>query len=130
MKKSATVSLGRRASRDPLGIPLNDEIFLQPWFVPKPVYAAIRRLLPGAHLAKMRYYFDDHGCMRCGETNRLYGSNGLYERCTVLLRYRVVRSLERRLKQVGIGSEIPSHTQDFDDRAQTAQRILKDVVGR
>ena len=107
-------------------LPLNEEVFLQPWFLPKDVYFAIRRLLPSIHLAKMRYYFDDYGCLRCGTKEGMYGSNGLCERCTVLVRYRIMHALERRLKQVGVRSEPPPSILGLDSY-HDAKRILRDV---
>jgi hypothetical protein len=35
--------------REALAI-LHDDVFMQPWFIPKPIYLAIRRLLPNVHL--------------------------------------------------------------------------------
>lgn len=107
-----------------LEIPVSDEVFLQPWFIPRNVYAAVRRLLPSVHLAKMRYYFDDYGCLRCGETGRLYGSNGLCERCTVVVRWRVAQALRKRLKQVGVRSDSP-YASEIADRTLTARRLLR-----
>jgi len=34
----------------------------------KPFFA-IRQLLPSAQLLKMRYYFDDYGCLKCGKSD-------------------------------------------------------------
>lgn len=34
-----------RGQKQALAI-LDDEVFMQPWFVPKPIYLAIRRLVP------------------------------------------------------------------------------------
>ena len=36
-----------------------DELFLQPWFLPRPVSEKIRKLLPSSQFQKMRYHFDD-----------------------------------------------------------------------
>ena len=121
-KRTTNVTKKRRATE--IDIPLHDEVFLQPWFLPRPIYAAIRRLLPGVHLAKMRYYFDDYGCLRCGERSQLYGSNGLCERCSVVVRYRVVQSLRRRLKRVGVMSSLPM-SDGYADQAQLARRLLR-----
>lgn len=112
-----------------LEIPVSDEVFLQPWFMPRNVYAAIRRLLPSVHLAKMRYYFDDYGCLRCGDTDGLYGSNGLCERCTVLVKWRVAQALRKRLKQVGVGSDSP-YAGEITDRTMTARRLLRKFAMR
>jgi hypothetical protein len=32
-------------------------------------YEAVRRLLPPSQMLKMRYYFDDYGCLKCGNLN-------------------------------------------------------------
>jgi hypothetical protein len=106
---------------------LNDDVFLQPWFVPKEVYLQIRRLLPNIHLAKMRYYFEDYGCLKCGERKSLYGSNGLCERCNVVIRGRLVRSLKRRLKEVGIIEPTPGLSGALRDSMAAAQELLNDV---
>jgi hypothetical protein len=119
---------GKRGSRalqercEPLSV--EDEVFLQPWFVPKDVYLEIRRLLPNIHLSKMRYYFEDYGCLRCGTHGILYGSNGLCERCSVVIRGRLARCLKRRLRKVGVlgPEEQSSH---FEDAMTSAQDLLR-----
>ena len=41
---------------------------MQPWFMPfEGVAQEMRRLIPSAHLSKMRFYYEDFGCIRCGE---------------------------------------------------------------
>ena len=99
-----------------------DAIFLQPWFLPVEVYRAIRRLLPYIHLFKMRYYFEDYGCLKCGKKNVLYQSNGFCETCGVVIRHRVKQALKRRLKEVGVqanSTEIP-----WTDGMLAAEQIL------
>jgi hypothetical protein len=80
---------------------LRDELFLQPWFLPKPAYLALRRLLPSSQLLKMRYYFDDYGCLKCGNRASLYGTNGLCKGCRIVIRARVALCLARRFKKIG-----------------------------
>ena len=101
-----------------------DAIFLQPWFLPKEVYLEVRRLLPYIHLLKMRYYFDDYGCLKCGKKNALYQSNGLCETCGVTIRQRMKQSLIRRLR--GVGVQMNSQERHFDstDGMVNAQEIL------
>ena len=82
-----------------------DELFLQPWFLSKPIYAAIRRLLPPSQMLKMRYYFEDYGCLKCGSLNALYCSNGLCRGCSVIVRARVALALKRRFKKLGVKIE-------------------------
>ena len=77
-----------------------DELFLQPWFLSKPEYVAVRHLLPPSQMLKMRYYFEDYGCLRCGNLNAIYASNGLS--CSIVVRARVVLALKRRFKKLGV----------------------------
>lgn len=94
MKKRAH----RQATASPL---LYDELFLQPWFLPKQTYLAMRRLLPSSQLSKMRYYFQDYGCLKCGNRHALYASNGLCKRCGIVVRARIVLALKRRFRKIG-----------------------------
>lgn len=80
----------------------DNDIFLQPWYLPREVYLEIRRILPNIHFTKMRFYFEDFGCLKCGTRDSFYGSNGLCEKCSVLIRGRIVRALKGRLKNVGV----------------------------
>jgi hypothetical protein len=79
-----------------------DELFLQPWFLSEAQYLAVRRILPPSQMLKMRYYFDDYGCLKCGKLNTLYGSNGLCRNCSIVVRARVVLALKRRFKRLGV----------------------------
>lgn len=51
---------------------LLDDVFLQPWFLPRDLAFAIRRMLPPEHRHRMRFFFDDYGCMRCGTKDAPY----------------------------------------------------------
>ncbi len=99
-----------------------DAVFLQPWFLPVETYRAIRRLLPYIHLFKMRYYFEDYGCLKCGKKNVLYQSNGFCESCGVVIRHRVKQSLKRRLKKAGV--EGSAGDSAVIDGMLAAERIL------
>ncbi len=47
-------------------------------------------------LSKMKYYFEDYGCLKCGKkTNVVYRSNGLCNGFTVVVRARTVLALKR-----------------------------------
>jgi len=102
-----------------------DAIFLQPWFLPIEVYREVRRLLPYIHLFKMRYYFDDYGCLKCGKKDALYQSNGLCESCGVVVRHRVRQALMRRLKKVGIKATPGYIPPDAMARAEQLLSTLK-----
>lgn len=116
---------GRKRSRgqsQALAI-LHDEVFMQPWFVPKAIYLAIRRLLPNIHLMKMRYYFDDYGCLRCGKSDVLYAAAGLCRACNVIVRSRIMASLKKRLKKAHVQWE-ETVSDHFFDEMNLAQLIL------
>jgi hypothetical protein len=102
---------------------LHDEVFMQPWFIPKPIYMTIRRLLPNLHLMKMRHYFDDYGCLRCGEVDTIYGASGFCNSCNVIVRSRILTSLKRRLKKHQVKWK-GSASEHFFDQMNLAQLIL------
>lgn len=80
---------------------LRDELFLQPWFLPKPTYLALRRLLPSSQLLKMRYYFDAYGCLKCGDRASLYGSNGFAKVAALSYGLEWLCALRGRFKKIG-----------------------------
>jgi hypothetical protein len=90
----------KRAQKQPTKGPgqqrLVNDIFLQPWFVPRETAHAIRRLLTDAYFRKMRCYFDDWGCLACGESGLLYESNGMCCRCVQRIQKRLFWSLQKR----------------------------------
>ena len=83
----------------------DNNIFLQPWFLPAQTYIEIRRLVPNIHLFKMRYYYEDWGCLRCGTRENRYVANGLCKVCSGVIRGRIVTSLRRRLRQAGLPTD-------------------------
>jgi hypothetical protein len=102
---------------------LSEDVDLQPWFLPKPVASQIRKILPSVHLAKMRYYFDDHGCLRCERRDVMYQRNGLCENCGNTIRLRVTASLKRRLLAVGSGAREP-YVDVLGDAVESARKIV------
>jgi hypothetical protein len=100
----------------------DDDIFLQPWYMPKPASLQMRKILPSIHLAKMRYYFDDHGCLRCERRDTLYGSNGMRENCSVIVRSRLANCLNKRLKKVGVREDF---SEALDDCVSSARELRR-----
>lgn len=100
----------------------DEDIFLQPWYMPKPVSLQMRKLLPSVHLAKMRYYFDDHGCLRCERRDILYGSNGMCENCSTIVRGRLANCMKRRLKKVGV-------IEDFSGALEDCVSSAREIIG-
>lgn len=103
------------------------DIFLQPWYTPRPISLQMRKILPSIHLAKMRYSFDDHGCLRCEKRDILYASNGMCENCSVVLRGRLVNCLKRRLKNVGVREDF---SEALGDCVSRAREIIRRPTGR
>lgn len=101
----------------------DEDIFLQPWYMPRPVSLQMRKILPSIHLAKMRYYFDDHGCLRCERRDVLYGSNGMCENCSATVRGRLANCLNRRLKKVGV-------REDFSEALGECVSSAREIIGR
>jgi len=102
---------------------LYDEVFMQPWFIPKEIYFAMRRLLPNIHLMKMRHYFDDYGCLRCSRGDVPYGASGFCHACNVVVRSRILAGLKKRLKKAHVKwkETVSDH---FFDQMNLAQLIL------
>jgi hypothetical protein len=128
-KKGKSSSASRRSvgTEQSRSVRSEEDIFLQPWFVPKDVYLQIRRLLPNAQLSKMRYYFEDYGCLKCSKQDTIYGSNGLCERCSVLIRGRLQRCLQRRLRAVGVTETQSVSPTLLGGGMETARTLLQSV---
>jgi hypothetical protein len=121
---SRKVKRTRSVSDDELlQLPADDQVFLLPWYLPKDVYLAVRRILPNIHISKMRYYFEDYGCMRCERRDVLYRTNGLCEQCNTIVRWRLTQCLKKRLGAVGIPTQ--SEAADVGRALKLAQHLLK-----
>jgi len=100
------------------------ETFLQPWFVSAEIAKSIRRLLPVTHFHKMRFYFDDWGCMRCEKKGVIYGANGMCCRCAQTVQHRVVSSFRKRQ-----GTTLPlTRSPEVCSRVESAKALLGDLV--
>lgn len=103
-----------------------DDIFLQPWFVNKKCAAAIRRLLPETSRHKMRFYFEDWGCLICRTKVRGYGSNGMCHVCTTRIQKRLFMSLKRRHEAQAI--PVPPQELRIElKRVSSARSLLRDL---
>jgi hypothetical protein len=76
--------------------------FLQPWFVNKSTYLKFRTMLPSCHLLKLRHYFEDYGCLRCGKVQARYGNNGFCRACGRLVSARMICARKRRFRRLAI----------------------------
>jgi hypothetical protein len=103
-----------------------NEMFLQPWFSNNECAAAIRRVVPPTLFHKMRYYFEDWGCLICKSKERPHVSNGMCGQCAARIQKRLFWCLQRR----GISSperdtpDIPNG----EDRVRSATTLLSDLA--
>lgn len=109
-------------SNKPKAPTVDPELILQPWFLPNEISTAIRSLIPFMHIRKMRFYFEDYGCIRCRRKNVPYGNNGFCHKCSQLVVFRTLRSLKTRLEQIGTGL---TTGEIFVDGLTEAQRLIQ-----
>lgn len=101
------------------------ELAFQPWFLPRASRLAIGALIPPGYRNKMRFYFDDYGCMICGK-RELYDANGMCLPCHHLIRRRLATSFRRRL----VGKPEDSIAIAMKQRAVLASRLLATFAQR
>ena len=102
---------------------LLDDIFLQPWFLPREKAFAIRRILPPEYRHRMKFYFDDYGCMKCGKRDVTYGSNGLCKICMQQVKLKLFFAIKRRWTAAS-----PDNVPRTFKRMADAQEWLKDLI--
>lgn len=101
-----------------------DAALLQPWFLNRQIASAIMRLIPQQYLSRMRWYFEDYGCLRCQKKGRPYGGSGLCEACRHTTTERILRSMKRRGKTLDRQQE-PSADQWSLNRVKAAEELLR-----
>jgi hypothetical protein len=102
---------------------LLDEIFLQPWFLPRDTAFAIKRILPAGYRHRMKFYFDDYGCLKCGNRDVSYGSNALCKSCMQEVKLKLFFTVKRRWTAAS-----PENLPRTFQRMADAQRLLKDLI--
>jgi len=102
---------------------LLNEIFLQPWYLPLKTCIAIRNLLPPEQWRKMRFYFEDYGCMVCRKKKVKYEANGMCKVCHQRVKLRMLFAIKRRWTAKSPMNEPRTFTRIGD-----AQRILEDLL--
>ena len=103
---------------------LLDDIFLQPWFLPLPAAIAIRKLLPKLQHHKMRFYFDDYGCIICRKKTVRYGHNGMCVSCGESIKLKIMFAVKRRWTV-----QKPTNLPTTFKRIGDAQKMLEDLLG-
>jgi hypothetical protein len=102
-----------------------DDVFLQPWFLSLEIANAVRNLIPASHHHKMRAYFEDYGCMKCGKSGVRYGSNGMCKSCVQSVKLKILFAVKRRWNP----AEHETSPRTFNRVAQ-ARALLADLRGR
>lgn len=102
---------------------LLDDIFLQPWFLSRDMAFAVRRILPPEHRHKMKFYFEDYGCLRCLKTDVTYGSNALCKLCMQEVKLKMFFAIKRRWTAAS-----PDNSPRTFKRMADAQRMLGDLL--
>lgn len=99
---------------------------LPPFFLTAESRRNIERLLPNQHYQRLRLYFDTFGCIRCSQSDVLYGSNGLCRTCINTIGKRL-RKLDVKLRAVFPNK--PEHLEEsFLRPYRSARRLLADLV--
>lgn len=103
------------------------DTLLEPWFLNMETARAVQCLIPRKYFYRMRWVFDDFGCLRCRTKKSGYGGNGfcLACRCTVL--QCIVRSIRKRSKNLDNRST-PVEPRGYVDRVEAAERLLGDLA--
>jgi hypothetical protein len=104
-------------------IELLDDIFLQPWFLSLQTAFEIKRILPPEHRHKMKFYFDDYGCLKCGKKEVQYGSNALCRKCMQQVKLRMFFAIKRRWTAAS-----PQNLPRTFKRVADAQKLLADLL--
>lgn|SRR5215469_4212589 len=103
------------------------DALLQPWFLSLETAKAVIRMIPRAYFSRMRWYFEDYGCLRCRKKNEPYGGNCLCVYCRHLTALRISRSMKHRLKSVKM-QKSRSTEPAYINRARLAEKLLGDLV--
>lgn len=100
---------------------------LQPWFLPFEMACAVKRLIPREYLSRMRWMFEDYGCILCGRKSVTYGANGFCRICRWGLLKRMIASMKKRF---GSPEKFmrPKPKVHLIDSGALARRLLADLV--
>jgi hypothetical protein len=107
----------------PINQNILSDVFLQPWFLPLRTALAVRDMLPTVHRHKMRFYFEDYGCLKCGKKQVRYGSNAMCKLCVQSVKLKMLFAIKRRWTASNPNAEAPRTFK----RAAEARKLLADL---
>lgn len=103
------------------------DALLQPWFLSKATAQAVQRLIPLEYISRMRWHFEDYGCLGCKRKKALYGANGLCVDCRLMIGKQLVQSMKRRAKTL-VSTEPLKPSRGYLSRIAAAERLLGEFV--
>lgn len=115
-----------RSRRNPGSSEL-DMAMLQPWFIPRETWKEVLRLLRAGWKRKMRYCFDDYGCIRCDRNNVQHRGCGMCDECFGRITRRLKFTVRRHFREL-VGAEKSSYAGEFQKRAALAEKLLKGML--
>jgi hypothetical protein len=98
-----------------------DKVLFEPWFLPPRVSFGILAIVPPAFRNKMRYFFDDYGCMICKKGSK-HHSNGMCRPCRQNIQNKLIKSVKRRLRS--------KSNQRLDLELFRQEKLAKTLLGR
>lgn len=81
------------------GCTIPPAVLFQPWFLPQRVAYKIHGLVPPIFWKKMRYFFEDYGCLVCGAEST-HHSNGMCQQCYPRIQKQMMVSVKRRARHL------------------------------
>ena len=117
----------RRGATTSAGTYMISNALLQPWFLSLETAKAVLRLIPRKYFSRMRWFFEDFGCLRCRRKKLEYGGNCLCAPCRHAVMRCMIRSVKRRSK-TSKGAKPPVPKRGYLDRAEAAEKLLGDLA--
>lgn len=108
---------------------LISDVFLEPWFLSLESARAVQRLIPRKYSCRMRWFFDDFGCIRCRGKKTGYGGNGFCVSCRCTIVSCIARSIRKRAKGLNDRST-PVFSRNSIRRIEVAERLLGDLAAK
>jgi hypothetical protein len=120
--RSSAVLLGQNPGRSlKTSRSVADKVLFEPWFLPARVGFAILAIVPPDFRRKMRYFFEDYGCMICKKGAK-HHSNGMCRPCRQNIQNKLEKSIKRRLRS--------KSNQRLDLELFRQEKLAKTLLGR
>lgn len=105
---------------------------LQPWLLPKHVACEVARVIPFGYRKRLRFFFNDFGCIRCRRRTVRYGGSGFCENCSSRVSTLLRLSMKRHQKEIQADTMAPLRPtiQRYIERVDRAEELLADFRPR